>query len=311
MKTLNTIKNVITGLFGLGIIVVTLIFFVKALKGDYDKAAYEFDPNNTTITEMGEILVYGDKKENLTDNAQVVETSNTSAPVEKAVAINSYIVYDPDGYLEEQKYSLNEMKEIFAETYTVLDEYPDIQIHSISKNEYVAEAIRLMNEAGIVENGILKCTYNDFVSISGYVTAKYTLPEEEIAKLIEAEEASKTAESEPEEYADSMEARYYAEQAYYQDLINEGNIGCGYIDSSDGFMNLRSGPGTENSIIMELENGVYIEAYEMQFGSDGNFWYYIIVFNNDTGEMQGGWVSGSGVYFYTEAELEWIANNAG
>ncbi|XME04131.1 protein kinase domain-containing protein [Lachnospiraceae bacterium C1.1] len=103
------------------------------------------------------------------------------------------------------------------------------------------------------------------------------------------DEAWKTYEKEIE-YGDSAsEYEYFSTETGYED--------SGYVTpaASDGFVNLREGPGTEYDIITPVYNGEELElsGYE-EYSTEGRKWLYVYYYESD-GNMLEGYVAASQV----------------
>lgn len=79
--------------------------------------------------------------------------------------------------------------------------------------------------------------------------------------------------------------KYYGENTYQDDEFGLRGEWCQIIAST---ANVRSGPGTQYSVVTGVKEGQWYEIIDSTVGSTGKLWYYICVDNNY------GWIS-SGV----------------
>ena len=72
-----------------------------------------------------------------------------------------------------------------------------------------------------------------------------------------------------------------------------------YVKSSDGYANLRTGPGTEYDIICKLQNGEELEVYRGNATSkDGKTWLKVAYYDGDDSDgdyWTTGWIAESQV----------------
>jgi uncharacterized protein YraI len=61
----------------------------------------------------------------------------------------------------------------------------------------------------------------------------------------------------------------------------------------DGYVNIRSGPGTEYDVLTQLDDGWVMGAYGIYTTSDGKLWYKTQFYFDDKWNV--GWVSASQV----------------
>ena len=70
-----------------------------------------------------------------------------------------------------------------------------------------------------------------------------------------------------------------------------------YVDASDGYANLRTGPGTEHNIICQIPNGEALEVYRSDAtAANGKKWLkvaYWMETNDDAGSWVTGWIAES------------------
>ena len=78
----------------------------------------------------------------------------------------------------------------------------------------------------------------------------------------------------------------------------------GYVDSDDGYLNLRSGPGTMNRILRRISNGVAVVPYSCSRRPIGARWCLVeIIATSERGRP-----SGQIGYVY-DAEISYLEEN--
>ncbi len=104
-----------------------------------------------------------------------------------------------------------------------------------------------------------------FVYESPIKSNKYDMP-----KAVDTEpQQSRSEEIESKESDVGMDPN----DSYYLQL--EGDPGYVEVISSDGYVNLRTGPGTEYDILTEIPTGSELAVYETAYSSSGKTWYYV------------------------------------
>lgn len=122
--------------------------------------------------------------------------------------------------------------------------------------------------------------YEDWLSEAEY---KKLLPK---TKPVQLPEVKKLADV---ELPNGYEPRYEANEGPRDEVIPEY---FRYVESSDGYANMRTGPGTEYDVICKVPTGEQLEVYRMNaVDFKGKTWVKVIYSNSGVTEM--GWIAES------------------
>lgn len=274
---MKNLGNIIVGLFSVIIGIAGIVFVVNSISGKYDDAAHE----------LGKSAIL----RNADGTSAFENTESSEAHVKPEVVQNNsdeitYEFVNEDGEVF-VSYSEEEFRDYLAGTYGSSDDEYSV----MNKDEFVEFVIEDLNK--LCKNNVVQIRKDDMLNaIDNY---EASLSDRIIDRAADEAMNEIVGDAMREAYSEDTEIVETAAEDKEYDSENQGALGMGCINASDGYMNLRSGAGTNYDIIMEVYNGLNVYIYDV---SEDEKWYYIEVESWD-GTAYYGWVSGSGLEIVT------------
>lgn len=265
---MKNLGNIIVGLFAVIVGIAGIVFVVNSISGKYDDAAH------------GVAAVEAISTSNNTESKEVVQNYSDSITYE-------FINDDGEAFAS---YSEEEFKEYLAGTYGSFDDEL-----VINKDDFVEFVIKDLNK--LCKDNVVQLRKDDMLNaIDNY---EASLSDKIIDRAVDEAMNETVGDTMKEIYTEDTELVETAAEDEEYDSENQGACGCGMINSSDGFMNVRSDASTSSDIITQVYNGDVVEIYD--FTTDEPCWYYIEAQTSDG--IVYGWIHESGIEV-----THWYAN---